>query len=149
SRRFYLDMMDFAEIGKSSLALERAGRQTSRVFQAGNAFVVCSTPRGEGGRAHRYLSRHPDGIGTIGFEVEDIHHTFAGLERRGGTTITDVQKSQDDTDTIETFSNTTPFGDTTFRFAQRSPHFAGLFAGMERYPKPMSGSNACDITHID
>src|SRR5690606_29093267 len=27
--------------------------------------------------------------------------------------------------------------------------FAGLFAGMERYPKPMGGSNACDFTHID
>ena len=90
SRRFYTGQMDFAEIGGSSPELTGAGRQRSVVFMAGNCVVVCSAPEGEGGRAWRYLQKHPDGIGTLIFEVEDVERTFALLERRGGTPIDEI-----------------------------------------------------------
>ena len=70
SRRFYTAQMDFAETGGSSAELEEAGRQRSAVFEAGECRVIVSTPRGEGGRAWRYLRKHPDGLGTLVFEVE-------------------------------------------------------------------------------
>ena len=85
SRRFYTEVMDFAEIGESSEELTKAGREKSVAFMAGNCVVVCIAPRGEGGRAARWLRKHPDGVGTLNFEVEDVEKTFRLLEGRGGT----------------------------------------------------------------
>ncbi|HEY6099610.1 MAG TPA: 4-hydroxyphenylpyruvate dioxygenase, partial [Anaeromyxobacter sp.] len=70
SRRFYLDRMDFAEIAVSGPEIEREGHQRSAVFQAGDVRIVCSQPLGQGGRAWRYLRKHPDGVGTVVFQVE-------------------------------------------------------------------------------
>jgi 4-hydroxyphenylpyruvate dioxygenase len=153
SRRFYLDRLGFAEIGKSSEELERAGRQRSLVFQAGDIVIACSAPQGEGGRAARYLAKHPDGIGTLAFEVDDIEHTFRLLEQRGGTPINDITRVQDEGGSLATFSITTPFGDTTFRFIERRG-FAGFFPGMELYPESgrvvgAAGDNPIGFTHID
>ncbi len=128
SRRFYVDKLDFAETWRSSPTLDQQGGQTSACFQAGNIQVVCSEPVGEGSRAARFLAKHPDGVGTLVFEVEDIARTFALLEERGGTAIQDVQTFQDDGGTLRQFSITTPFGDTTFRFRERRGYQA-LFPG--------------------
>ena len=129
SRNFYTRSLDFTEIGHSGAELERSGHQRSRVFQSEDIVITCSTPIGEGGRAHRYLSKHPDGVGTIAFEVADIRLAFELLEQRGGTAITDVQSFPEAEGRIDTFSITTPFGDTTFRFIQRHGRCA-IFPGM-------------------
>jgi 4-hydroxyphenylpyruvate dioxygenase len=147
SRRFYCDYLGFDEIGKSSVELEQQGKQRSLVFQAGGVNVVCSTPIGKGGRAQRYLEKHPDGIGTIGFSVEDIAHTFRVLERDGGTPISEIMELRDDHGSIRTFSITTPFGDTTFRFIENQG-YGGLFPGMER-TGPTGGGNAFGFGQID
>lgn len=147
SRRFYCDYLACDEIGHSSKELEQQGKQRALVFQAGEVVVVCSTPLGEGGRAHRYLSKHPDGIGTIGFAVEDIEHTFSVLDRDGGTAISEVLEFRDSHGSIRTFSITTPFGDTTFRFIENRG-YAGIFPGMERSP-PVGGGNAFGLGQID
>ena len=72
SRRFYCELMDFEEVGESSAELTAHGRQKSVLFRAGDCNVICSAPEGEGGRAWRFLRKHPDGVGTLAFEVEDI-----------------------------------------------------------------------------
>ena len=95
SRRFYTEVMDFAEIGGSSAELTRAGKQKSLAFAAGNCVVVCIEPQGEGGRAWRWLRKHPDGVGTLNFEVEDVEKTFRLLEGRGGTPIDEVRRFED------------------------------------------------------
>ncbi|MBK8011390.1 MAG: VOC family protein [Deltaproteobacteria bacterium] len=128
SRRFYCDLLDFAETWHSSPEVEATGRQRSIAFEAGRIAIVCSTPLGSGGRAARFLSRHPDGVGTLTFEVEDIEHTFRLIEARGGTPIDDIATYEDDGGTLRQFSITTPFGDCTFRFRQRSG-FRALFPG--------------------
>ena len=92
-------------------------------------------PQGEGGRAWRYLRKHPDGVGTLVFEVEDIERTFRLLEERGGTLITDIQRFEDDGGTLAMFSITTPFGDTTFRFVERRGYRA-LFPGLQMHDRP-------------
>ncbi len=148
SRRFYLHHLAFEEVGHSSARLEREGRQRSLVFQAGQVVVICSTPLGSGGRADRYLAKHPDGIGTILFEVEDIERTFEVLERDGGTPISDILEASDSGGKIRTFSITTPFGDTTFRFVENRG-YPGLFPGMELDLKPDGGANEFGFTHID
>ena len=149
SRRFYVERMDFAEIGESSEALTREGRQRSKAFQAERCVVICSTPSGEGGRAARYLEKHPDGIGSIVFQVEEIEHTFRALEARGGTPITDVQHFDGEGGAwLKTFNITTPFGDTTFRFVERSG-YPLLYPGMQRFEPPRGGTNSFGFSHFD
>lgn len=147
-RRFYVERLGFTEIGKSSPELERAGRQKSYVFRAGDVFVTCSAPLAEGGRAARYLSRHPDGIGALAFEVRDIRATFDKLEQNGATPITEIQTFRDQHGSLATFSITTPLGDTTFRFSERHG-YRGLFAGMEVYDIPRGARNELGFTSID
>ncbi len=149
SRRFYTELMDFAEIGGSSEELTRAGRQKSLAFRAGNCVVVCIEPRGEGGRAWRWLRKHPDGVGTLNFEVEDVDRTFRLLEGRGGTPIADVRRLGDERgNEIAFFSITTPFGDTTFRFVERRG-YQSLFPGFETYETPRGGTNRIGFVGFD
>jgi len=148
SRRFYAQKMDFAEVGASSPELTRDGRQRSAVFEAGGARVACSEPVGEGGRAWRWLRKHPDGVGALVFEVEDAARTFRLLEERGGTPITDVQRFADDYGELFTFSITTPLGDTTFRFVERRG-YKGLYPGVALHAGPVGGRNAFGFGAFD
>jgi 4-hydroxyphenylpyruvate dioxygenase len=149
SRKFYTERMDFAEIGGSGEELTKAGREKSLAFMAGNALVVCIEPRGEGCRASRWLRKHPDGVGTLNFEVEDVEKTFRLLEKRGGTPIQDIQRFEgDDGSSIAFFSITTPFGDTTFRFIQRDG-YKGLFPGFEAHETPRGGKNRIGFVGYD
>jgi 4-hydroxyphenylpyruvate dioxygenase len=148
SRRFYTGKLDFAEVARSSGALEAEGHQRSAVFQAGDVRIVCSAPLGEGGRAWRYLRKHPDGIGTVVFEVEDAERCFRLLEERGGTPITDLQEHRDEGGTLRTFNITTPLGDTTFRFVERRG-YRGLYEGIEPLEAPLGGRNAFGFGQVD
>jgi 4-hydroxyphenylpyruvate dioxygenase len=149
SRRFYTEMLDFQEIGTSDARLEDSGHQKSALFQAGDVRILCSQPVGEGGRAWRFLRKHPDGIGTIVFEVEDIDRTFRILEKRGGTPTHDIQRFTDEKGgKLAFFSIATPFGDTTFRFVQRDGYTA-LFPGFKAHAEPKGGKNAFEFSHID
>ncbi len=148
SRRFYTQKMDFAETAASGPELERDGRQRSALFEAGDVRILCSQPLGVGGRAWRFLRKHPDGVGTLVFEVEDADRAFRLLEERGGTPITDVQTHEDEGGTLRTFSVTTPFGDCTFRFVERRGHRAP-YPGMRVHERPRGGSNAFGFGRID
>jgi 4-hydroxyphenylpyruvate dioxygenase len=128
----------FVEVGRSGPQLEQEGRQRSAAFQAGGALFVIHQPVGEGGRAWRYLRKHPEGVGTVVFDVEDIDRAFALLDERGGTFITDIQRFTDDEGTLAMFSITTPFGDTTFRFMERRG-YRSLFPGFVASPSPATG----------
>ncbi|HXN33075.1 MAG TPA: VOC family protein, partial [Polyangiaceae bacterium] len=103
SRQFYTERLDFSEIGAGGEALAKAGRQRSLAFEAGGCRVICSSPAGEGGRADRYLKKHPDGIGSIVFAVGDIERTFSHVEARGGTPVDEVQVTECDTGRFRTF----------------------------------------------
>ncbi len=154
SRTFYLDRMDFAETWRSSPELEHAGRQRSACFSAGNVDIVCSQPLndvpGEAGRAARFLAKHPDGVGTLIFEVEDIEKTFKLIEARGGTPIDEIATFTDEGGTLRQFSITTPFGDCTFRFRERRGYRA-LYPGAVAVPAPTGdrGKNRFGFADID
>jgi 4-hydroxyphenylpyruvate dioxygenase len=148
SRRFYVDRLGFAEIGASTAALERAGRQRALVFEAGGVRVVCSTPAGEGGRAWRWLRRHPDGVGSIVLEVEDAARCLRLLEERGGTPTADLVEHRDDGGTLRTFAITTPIGDTNLRFVERRGA-RDLYPGVARHDAPRGGGNPFGFGVID
>jgi 4-hydroxyphenylpyruvate dioxygenase len=148
SRRFYTEKLDFAETGGSGPELEAMSKQRSVIFEAGECMVVCSSPFGEGGRAARFLRKHPDGVGTLVFEVEDVERTFKLLEERGGTPIDEIQHASDEHGTFASFSITTPFGDTTFRFVERKG-FRPLFPGAVHYDTPRGGKNKLAFERFD
>ncbi|MEC7519637.1 MAG: VOC family protein [Myxococcota bacterium] len=148
SRRFYSELMDFAEIGISDPELDARTKQRSALFKAGSIRVLVSEPVGEGGRAWRWLQKHPDGVGTLVFEVEDIERAFVLLEGRGATPINDVEHTEVDGGKFSTFSITTPFGGTTFRFVQRQGK-PGLFPGFIEHDEPKGGSNRYGFTGVD
>lgn len=149
SRRFYVDSLDFAELGVSSPELEKQGKQKSAVFQAGDIVLIVSQPVGEGGRAWRFLQKHPDGVGTVNYEVEDIEKAFRLLEQREATFITDIQRFTDERGgKLAMFSITTPFGDTTFRFIQRDG-YRSLYPGFQMHPTAKGGKNRYGFGHID
>jgi 4-hydroxyphenylpyruvate dioxygenase len=148
SRRFYTEKMDFAEVAVSSRELEERGHQRSAVFEAGDCRIICSSPLGRGGRAWRYLQQHPDGVGTLVFEVEDIEKCFRLLEERGGTPIDDIETYEEGGGTLRTFSITTPFGASTFRFVERHG-YPRVMPGMESHPEPKGGDNAYGFQYFD
>ncbi len=148
SRRFYVDLLDFAEIAASGPELEARGRQRSAVFRAAGCTVVCSQPVGEGGRAWRFLRKHPDGVGTLVFEVEDAARAFELLEKRGATPIDDLTWYEDEGGKLGMFSITTPFGDTTFRFVERRGYRA-LWPGFVSHETPRGGGNSLGFTDFD
>jgi 4-hydroxyphenylpyruvate dioxygenase len=150
TRRYYTQLMDFAELGESSPELTKAGRQKSAVFSAGQVTLICSAPVGEGGRADRWLKKHPEGVGTVNFLVEDVDKAFKLLEARGGTIIDDAIQRHTDAagGKLAFFSITTPFGNTTFRFIQRDG-YAALYPGFVAHPQPKGGKNRFGILRVD
>ncbi len=151
SRQFYCGKLDFAETWRSSPELEASGKQRSACFSAGNINVVCSSPLpgGEHCRAARFLSKHPDGVGTLIFEVEDVEKTFRLLEERGGTAIDDITTfTEPGGGTLRQFSITTPFGDCTFRFRERRG-FKALYPGAVAVAEPRGGKNRFGFQEID
>ena len=150
TRRFYTQLMDFAELGESSPELTKAGRQHSVLFNAGDVNLICSAPVGEGGRAWRWLQKHPEGVGTVNYLVKDVEKTWKLLEKRGGTIIDDqLQRFTDGTGgKLAFFSITTPFGNTTFRFIQRDA-FAAQYPGYLAHAAPKGGKNRFGFAKVD
>jgi 4-hydroxyphenylpyruvate dioxygenase len=147
SRRFYTERLDFAEVGASD-EYALGGKQRALVFEAGGCRVVCSTPVGTGGRAYRFLQKHPDGVGSLVFEVDDADRAFAVLEERGGTPVDEVQTIEGPEGVLKTFVLATPLGDTTFRFVERRGRYP-LYPGFAVYASPRGGCNAFGFTGFD
>jgi 4-hydroxyphenylpyruvate dioxygenase len=144
SRRFYTEMMDFAEVAATPTADIRNLGEASVVFNAGEITVVCTSPRSDACAAREFLSRHPDGIGRITFQVEDAERAFRTLEARGGTPRTRVLEGEG----MAYFDLVTPFGDTLFRFLERrgskSPG-----PGIQVYDRPTGGRNRMGFHRVD
>lgn len=150
SKRFYVDRLDFAEVGGSTAAREEATGQRTVLFEAGDIRIEVSQPISDDvdGMARRWLKRHPDGVGTLIFEVEDAQKTFEILESRGGTPTSEIITEEADGGTLKHFAITTPFGSSRFRFVERKgyPHFA---PGIEYYAEPKGGKNRLGFGEID
>ena len=149
SRRFYTEKLDFQELGRSDPTFDAAGHQRSVLLGAGDVRLLVSEPVGEGGRAWRWLRRHPDGVGTITFEVEDIERAFRLLDARGGTPMQEIETFQEGAHRLRTFQITTPFGSSTFRFVQRDSGYPRLVPGIPEYETPKGGKNRYGFEHID
>jgi 4-hydroxyphenylpyruvate dioxygenase len=128
----YGRQLGFSEAGRRRLDHERDTGQRSRLFRAGDTFITCSAPLNDDSRAGRYLSRHPDGIGALLFEVADAREALTALEREGATPTSGVRTFADDGGASAAFSITTPLGDVQFDFIERRGSPRSLL-GVELY----------------
>ncbi|MGA8891081.1 MAG: VOC family protein [Anaeromyxobacteraceae bacterium] len=149
SRRFYTRMMDFAETAVTTAEHDAMLHQRSALFEAGQVRVIVTEPTGTGtSDAGLFLAKHPDGVGSLVFEVADIDHAFRLLEERGGTPTTDVVTVKEGEGSFHMFSITTPFGDTTFTFVERRNVHAP-YPLLVPHAAPAKPSNRFGFGHID
>jgi 4-hydroxyphenylpyruvate dioxygenase len=154
STRFYVDKLDFALTARSTPDHEAKTGETTRVFTAGHVQVTVTQPLTPTSSAARYLKRHPDGISTLVFEVEDLAKTFAVLDERGATIVDDPRWTTDPSSPdgqegakIGSFEITTPFGEGRFRFVQRKG-WTGPNPGQLAVAPPAS-TNRFGFEHYD
>ena len=118
-RKFWVDWLDFAQLGASSPAAADRDGQRSIVVGAGDAQYILTEPTRDDSVVGRFLACHPDGVGEMVFEVEDIDEAFEILEGRGATLVTDVERTEGEGGTLAWFSIITAFGDVMWTFVQR------------------------------
>jgi 4-hydroxyphenylpyruvate dioxygenase len=151
SRAFYTQRLDFKEVARASDELVQRGGQQSTVYGAGDVRVVVSTPLSQQSKASRYLRRHPSGVMSLSFRVEDLDRTMAFLDKRGGTFLADPVEDKDERGgRYRSVEIATPLGDVAFRFVERTDYraFAPGFvdSGVGNATRP---ENAYGITSID
>jgi 4-hydroxyphenylpyruvate dioxygenase len=151
SRAFYTERLDFKEVARSSEELVQRSGQQSIVFGAGDVRVCVSAPLHQTSKAARYLKRHPAGVMSLGFRVQDLEKTMYFLDKRGGTFLADPIEAKDERGgRYRSVEIATPLGDVAFRFVERSdyagfaPGFVEIGAGHAARPENIFG-----ITNID
>lgn len=147
-QRMMEQQFGFIPMYRSSKELSERTQQEAIVFGAGDARFVVSQPLSLAGqaptsKAARYLERHPEGVMSVSFLVQDLDHTLRTLESRGGTIISDPKGDSSYRD----FEIATPLGDVQFRFIQAAPNV--FIPGFERLPeKPASPLGWQRVDHI-
>jgi 4-hydroxyphenylpyruvate dioxygenase len=139
SRKFYRQKLDFDEVARAGDLLAQRSGQASAVFGAGDVRVCVSTPLHQDCRAARYLRRHPAGIMSLSFRVEDLDRTMRLLEARGATILADPIEDRDSSGgRYRSFEIATPLGDVAFRYIERTdyPAFGPGFDQVVARPKP-------------
>jgi len=148
SRQHYVEKLDFAEIAVSTPQFEAEHRARASVVEAGGARFVFMEPLGSKGESFRWLEKHPEGVGRIVFEVEDVVTAFAILTKRKATPMTGIEVRRVEGGTVSWFDIATAIGDTLFRFIQytgRTP----VMPDLARLNVPRGGSNRFGIIEFD
>ena len=129
SKGFYAEKLDFKEVARGGEDLVARSGQQSIVYGAGDVRVCVSTPLAQHSKAARYLKRHPAGVMSLSFRVQDIGRAWDTLEKRGATMLSDISEDKDGSGSYKQFEIATPLGDVAFRYVERSGDY-GKFAPM-------------------
>ncbi|HVJ92376.1 MAG TPA: VOC family protein [Labilithrix sp.] len=151
SRKFYTERFDFKEVARAGEDLVARGGQQSIVLGAGDVRVCVSTPLRQQSKAARYLKRHPAGVMSLSFRVENLDETMEFLDKRGGTFLADPLEDKDESGgTYRSVEIATPLGDVAFRFIERknykhfAPGFVDVNAGHASTPTNVYGIRQVD-----
>jgi 4-hydroxyphenylpyruvate dioxygenase len=151
SRKFYTERFDFKEVARASEELTARSGQQSVVLGAGEVRVCVSTPLRQQAKAARYLKKHPAGIMSLSFRVNDLDATMAFLDKRGGTFLADPLEDKDEQGgRYRSVEIATPLGDVAFRFVERTnytrfaPGFVDVGAGNASMPPNIFGIRKVD-----
>ncbi|MFI5298364.1 MAG: 4-hydroxyphenylpyruvate dioxygenase family protein [Polyangiales bacterium] len=127
SRKFYEDRFGFVEVAHGSEELTGRTGQRSVVYGAGKVRVVLSTPDERSShssecKAARYLRRHPAGVMSLSFRVENLERAWDVLEKRGATMLGEPLEHKDGDGSYRSFEIATPLGEVAFRYIERKNH---------------------------
>jgi 4-hydroxyphenylpyruvate dioxygenase len=149
SHQYYTKQMGWNVIAASSSETEERHGQSSVVYGNGAVRWVVSTPLNEQCRAGRFLKRHPSGVMSVSFEVEDIERAWSFLEERGATPVHGIREStNNEGGYFKHFSIVTPIGDVTFRFLQKS-NWAQFAPGIDYVEASANDMDPFQINKID
>ncbi len=148
SRQFFAGLLDFAETGASTTKAEAQTGQRLLLFEAGACRILCVEPLQVDTPAGRYLRRHPEGIGAISFDVDDVHAVFHHLDARGGTPISDIHWERQQAGELGWFAIATPLPDVHLHFVERAAGCAPA-PGLRLYHTPRGGGNLCGFRKYD
>jgi 4-hydroxyphenylpyruvate dioxygenase len=148
SRDHYLQKLDFAEVAISSPVFEFEHHARASVVEAGSVRLVFLEPLGSKGESFHWLSKHPEGVGRIVFDVEDAERAYALLDERGVTQMTGLKRQTVEGSEVRWFDIATALGDTQFRFVQRDGK-TPILPDLIRFETPRGGTNRFGISHID
>ena len=153
SRVFYTEKLDYKEVARAGDDLAARSGQQSVVFGAGDVRVCVSTPLAQHSKAARYLKRHPAGVMSLSFRVQDLDQTIAFLEKRGGTFMSDPVEDKDARGgRYRAVEIATPLGDVAFRFVERTDYraFAPGFvdSGVGNGGRPENHFGITSIDHV-
>lgn len=148
SRDFYTKTLDFAEIAESTPEFEANHRARASVVEAGGARFVFMEPLGSKGESFRWLEKHPEGVGRIVFDVDDVERAYKIITSRGGTSTTGIVHRNVEGGQVSWFDIATAFGDTLFRFVQHQGK-TPIMPDLKRLEKPRGGNNRFGITEVD
>jgi 4-hydroxyphenylpyruvate dioxygenase len=146
SRAHYVERLGFAEVAVSSPSFEREQRARASLLQAGGVRFVFMQPLTAVSEGQRFLSRHPEGVGRIVLEVEDVQHAYELLLARGATPVSAIQHAIGEHGAMCWFDIVTALGDTHMRFVQYQAE-RSLFPGLVR--TGTRAANRFGISQID
>jgi 4-hydroxyphenylpyruvate dioxygenase len=117
--------------------------------------AVVSTPANNGRsadcKAARYLRKHPAGVMSLSFRVENLERAWDTLLSRGATPIAEPIEHQDGGGSYRSFEIVTPLGDVNFRYVERRgnyPTFAPGFEMLDHDPLPANVFGIDSIDHV-
>jgi 4-hydroxyphenylpyruvate dioxygenase len=148
SRAHYVTKLDFAEVARSGRMFHRAEGARASQLEAGDVRFLLLEPLGEESECARFLDLHPEGVGRIVLEVENLAHAHRELCARGATPLGPVSQGESEGRTVAFFDIATPLGDTTMRFVEYRDG-RSLLPGLERCSaQPQNRHGFAEIDHI-
>lgn len=150
SRDHYVEHLGLAEIARSTPEFEQEQRARASMVEAGGARFVLIEPLGSRGESYQWLRKHPEGVGRLVFDVEDVERTFRLLGERGATAVTGLERRFVEGGTVIWFDIATVLGDTLFRFVQHEGN-TPILPDLCRLEPPLGGMPAIgygDVDHI-
>ncbi|HEY6877848.1 MAG TPA: VOC family protein, partial [Polyangiales bacterium] len=129
----YGQRLGFVERALSGPEFVFAHGMRAALLAAGDVCFLFLSPESRDSECARWLCLHPEGLGRVVFQVEDIERAYRVLRARGATPISGIEQGELSDGTVRWFDIATPLGDTSFRFVQRRGA-RGMFPGLIRHP---------------
>ncbi|XYI03936.1 4-hydroxyphenylpyruvate dioxygenase family protein [Sorangium sp. So ce1128] len=144
------ELLGFEQIASSSPALEAQTGQRSEIFRAGSCTLICSEPLSRQSVAGRFLQLHPEGVGAILLDVQDVEHAFSLVEARGGTPIGAIERDGSVKGGLAAFPMATPLNDVRLYLVERHGHPVPLpgFIPHEARPATTNRRGLLSFDHI-
>ncbi|WP_437720627.1 4-hydroxyphenylpyruvate dioxygenase family protein [Sorangium sp. So ce861] len=142
------NLLDFEEIASSTPALEAQTGQRSAVFRAGSCTMICSQPLSRESAAGRFLQLHPEGVGAILLDVQDVERAFSLVERLGGTPVSGIERDGAVQGGLATFAMATPLNDVRLYLVERRDHPVPL-PGFTLHEARPPAANRCRLLSYD